>query len=137
MRSSATAPPRVCTAYPTAPPTPPTRVTPRHSRPGGATLHNGGVDEPNALNPAMRWGSIVAVWVLALVAAIAIGLFSTSETFAAWLGIALAGCMIAALCVQLATQEKRGFIDRLAASVSGALVVLAITSGLLALLHFS
>lgn len=98
--------------------------------------HNGGVEQADNLNPAMRWGSIVTVWVLAVLAAIAVGIFGDAATFTAWLGLALAGCTVAALCLQLATQSKRGFIDRLGASVSGALVILAVASGILALAHF-
>jgi hypothetical protein len=37
------------------------------------------------------------------------------------------------LCIQLATQEKRGFVDRLAASIVGASIVLAIAIGILSL----
>lgn len=101
-----------------------------------ATGHNGGMEEPASLNPAMRWGSIATVWVLAVIASVAIGMFADTASFTAWLGLALAGCTVAALILQLATQEKRGFIDRLGASVSGALVILAIASAILALGHF-
>jgi hypothetical protein len=85
------------------------------------------------LSPATRWSSIVVVWAAAALGAIAIGIFSPPSEYAAWLGLTLAGCTIGALCIQLATQEKRGFVDRLAASIVGASVVLAIAIGILSL----
>lgn len=87
------------------------------------------------LAPGLRWGSIVAVWVAALAAAVLIAVFAPERSYTAWFAIAMGGCTIAALCIQLGTQQKHGFIDRLAASLGGAFVVLAIASGLFALLH--
>jgi hypothetical protein len=85
------------------------------------------------LSPATRWSSIIVVWVAAALGAIAIGIFSPTPEYAAWLGLTLAGCTTGALCIQLATQEKRGFVDRLAASIVGASIVLAIAIGILSL----
>lgn len=75
------------------------------------------------------------VWVAAVVAAVLIVAFALDGTYTVWFAIALAACTVGALCIQLATRVKRGFIDRLAASVAGAFVVLAIAGGLFALLH--
>ena len=75
------------------------------------------------------------VWAAAVVAAVLIGIFALERTYTAWFGIALAACTVGALCIQLATREKQGFIDRLAASVAGAFVVLAIASGVFVLLR--
>jgi hypothetical protein len=85
------------------------------------------------LSPATRWSSIVVVWAAAALGSVAIGIFSPPSEYAAWLGLTLAGCTIGALCIQLATQEKRGFVDRLAASIVGASLVLAIAIGILSL----
>ncbi|MCX7523379.1 hypothetical protein OSC27_13965 [Microbacterium sp. STN6] len=85
------------------------------------------------LTPARRWASIVLIWVLAALAAVAIGLFSPTEDDTTWLGLALAGSMVCAMCVQLATQQKQGFVGRLVGSVSGAVVVLAVAAAVLAL----
>ena len=75
------------------------------------------------------------MWFVALLAAIAIGIFSGPSEYADWLGLTLAGCTVLALCVQLATQEKRGFVNRLAASVVGAVGVLAIATAVLSLVR--
>ena len=89
--------------------------------------------ESENLPSSLRWTSIVAVWVAALVFAIVIGVVSAPHTYAAWLALALAGCIVGALFAQLATQEKQGFVDRPAASVVGAFVILAVAGGIIAI----
>lgn len=92
---------------------------------------------PASLSPARRWASIVAIWVAAALCALATALFVRPGNDASWLSLSLGGCVIGSLCVQLATQEKRGFVSRLVASIMGAIIVLAIAAALLALLHAS
>jgi hypothetical protein len=88
---------------------------------------------PVALSPMKRWGSIVVVWIAAVVCTITIALVATPQNYAPWLSLSLAICIVGSLCVQLATQEKRGFVDRLIGSIVGSIVVLAIASLILAL----
>jgi hypothetical protein len=89
------------------------------------------VTTQESLSPTTSWSSIVVIWVLAALSLVAIGLFSTVGEYNAWLGLALGGCTVVSLCVQIATQEKNGFVNRLAASVVGALIVLAIGAAIL------
>lgn len=91
--------------------------------------------QPGPLPAAAAKGSVTAVWALALVAGAAIVLFSPRKDAGEWFSIAFGLCMVASLCLQLATQEKRGFVRRLAASVSGAIAVLAVASVAVAVLH--
>jgi hypothetical protein len=49
------------------------------------------------------------------------------------LGLTLAGCTVATLCIQIATRRKEGYVDRMTASIVGAVVVLAAASGVFAL----
>jgi hypothetical protein len=51
--------------------------------------------------------------------------------------LGLAACVIASMCAQLVTQQKHGFVNRLAASVVGAFVILALTGGILAIVAAS
>lgn len=90
---------------------------------------------PATLSPVTRWASIVGIWVAAALCAVAIALFVQPGNDPAWLSLSLGGCVIGSLCTQLATQEKRGFVSRLVASIMGAIVVLAIAALVLALLH--
>jgi len=80
-------------------------------------------------------GTVSAVWGFALVAAVLIGVFSHPDRDGAWLGLSLAASVVLALCIQLATREKRGFVSRLASSVSGALVILAVATGVIYLIR--
>jgi hypothetical protein len=64
-----------------------------------------------------------------------IGIFSHPDRDGAWLSLALAASVMLALCLQLATREKRGFVSRLGSSVAGALVILAIATGVIYLVH--
>lgn len=79
----------------------------------------------------------MAIWVAAALCAVAIALFVEPGNDAAWLSLSLGACVIGSLCAQLATQEKRGFVSRLVASIVGAIVVFAIAAAVLALLHAS
>ncbi|QLD10951.1 hypothetical protein [Microbacterium oleivorans] len=76
------------------------------------------------LAPPRTVGGVVAVWVVAAVAAVLVGAFAPVETRAVWMPVALGGCVIAAFGVQLALGRSRGFIERVAASVLGALLVM-------------
>lgn len=82
-----------------------------------------------------RWASIVGVWVATAVAAVLIGAFAGPDSFLGWLAIAMAGATLVAMCLQLATQEKRGFVLRMSASLSGSFVILGIATLILAIAH--
>ncbi|HVX09074.1 hypothetical protein [Humibacter sp.] len=87
------------------------------------------------LTPALRWTSVVCVWAAAVVAAVLIGVFASANAYLGWLGIAMAGAVLVSMCVQLATQQKRGFVMRMGASLAGSFVILAIATLVLALAH--
>ncbi len=80
------------------------------------------------LAPRRTLGGIIAVWVLAAVIAILIGIFSTPDARAAWLGVGLGGCLIAAFAVQLWSGRSQGFTERVAGSVLGAALVMGVIS---------
>lgn len=75
----------------------------------------------------------MAVWLLALAFAVLIGWRSAQGQELTWLSLSLAGCMVATLCVQLATGRKEGYVNRVTASIVGAVVVLAAAMGIFAL----
>ncbi|MEV7874464.1 hypothetical protein [Microbacterium sp. NPDC089188] len=78
------------------------------------------------LAPRRTFGGIVAIWVLAALAGVAIGLFVPAEWRAQWISVALGGCIIAAFAVQLWYGRSQAFIQRMALSSLGALVVLGV-----------
>lgn len=80
------------------------------------------------LAPRRTFGGIVAVWVLAAVIAVLVGILATLDWRAAWLGVGLGGCLIAAFAVQLWSGRSQGFTERVAASVLGAALVMGVIS---------
>lgn len=88
---------------------------------------NDGMPAPQ-LAPRRTLGGVVAVWVVAGLAGLGIGIFVSEEWRAAWLGVALGGCIILGFAVQLAYGRSQQFIERVAASVIGALVVMGVIS---------
>ena len=81
-----------------------------------------------------QWKSIGAVWLLAVVCAVLTGIFSAQGQELVWIGLSLAGCTLATLCVQLATGRKEGYVNRVTSSVVGAVVVLALATGYFAVI---
>lgn len=74
------------------------------------------------------------MWVLTAAAAVVIGLTSVPEQRLTWVGITFAGVVVASFIIQLAIQKKEGFVVRTMASIGVSLVILAITTGVFALL---
>jgi len=62
--------------------------------------------------------------VLAAVVAVVVGAFAPEHDRAVWMPVGLGVCLIAAFVVQLAIGRSRGFIQRVAASVLGSLLVM-------------
>jgi hypothetical protein len=73
------------------------------------------------------------VWAIALVLGVLIGSLSRPAEYASWLSLALAVCALLAFVAQLATQQKDGFISRLAATLTGSFVILGVIGAVLAL----
>ena len=89
--------------------------------------HNGRMAAP-ALAPRRATGGIVAVWVAAALLSIAIGLFVPSDWRAAWLVVGLGAALALSCAVQLAYGRSQGYIERVAISILGSLVVMGIIS---------
>lgn len=87
--------------------------------------HNGNMSIPE-LAPRRTFGGIVAVWIVAAVAAVVIGLIAPPDWRAAWVTVAFGGCLVLAFIVQLAYGRSQRFTERMAASVLGALVVMGL-----------
>ncbi|GAA3213630.1 hypothetical protein GCM10017690_26820 [Microbacterium terregens] len=88
---------------------------------------NGGVTTPE-LAPRRTFGGVIAVWVVAALIGVAIGLFVTEEWRPAWLTVGLGGCLVLGFAIQLWFGRSQGFTERVAASVLGALLVMGIIS---------
>jgi hypothetical protein len=80
------------------------------------------------LAPRRTFGGVIAVWVLAALIGIAIGIFVPDEWQAAWLTVGLGGCLVASFAIQLWFGRSQGFTERVAAGVLGALLVMGVIS---------
>ena len=80
------------------------------------------------LAPRSTFGGVIAVWVLAAVIAVAVGIFAATPWRAPWLSVGLGGCLIVAFTVQLWSGRSQGFTERVAASIFGAAVVMGVIS---------
>lgn len=76
----------------------------------------------------------MVVWVLAVVCAVLTGLLSSNSQVLVWIGLSLAGCTIATLCIQLATGRKEGYLNRVTTSIVGAVIVLGAATGIFAMI---
>ena len=83
----------------------------------------------------MTWQlfSVLPVWVASLAAAIVIALVAPDQSIT-WIAITFAVAVIATFAIQLAIQRKEGFVVRAMASIGGSLIVLAVATGIHALL---
>ena len=76
--------------------------------------------------------SIVPVWVLVLVVAVIIAVFTPSFGFYTWLPVTLAASIVLTFVVQLSLRRKEGFVGRLVLTSVGSLIILGIATLLLA-----
>ncbi|TQL47029.1 hypothetical protein FB562_0072 [Homoserinimonas aerilata] len=83
-----------------------------------------------------RWSarlSVVVVWVAAVVGAVLVLVFGVAGQHMVWFPIVLAVTVLLAFSLQLSLDSKEGLVDRLMASIVGAVVVLAVATGVLLL----
>ncbi|MFT4136483.1 hypothetical protein [Microbacterium sp.] len=76
------------------------------------------------LAPRRTFGGVVAVWIAAAVLAVAIGIIAPPDWRAAWMAVGLGGCLFLSFVVQLSYGVVAGFIERVAAGILGALLVM-------------
>lgn len=84
----------------------------------------------------MTWQawSVAPVWLVAVVGAVLVGLVAPQQDYFTWLGVVLAAVVILTFAIQLSTQKIEGFVGRGMASIGVSVVILAIASGVLALI---
>jgi hypothetical protein len=78
--------------------------------------------------------SVPPVWIAALAGAVAVGVLA-GDRFLIWLPVVAAGAVLLTFVVQLALQRTSGLVDRMTASIGGSLVILAVATVVLVLLH--
>lgn len=77
--------------------------------------------------------SVGGVWALALVLGVLIAFLARPAQYASWVSLALGVSVLASFGAQLATQRKDGFVNRLATTLTGSFVILAVIGAILGL----
>lgn len=80
------------------------------------------------LAPARAWRSIAAVWVSAAVIAVLVGLLTPPPLRMEWITVGFGLCLLLAFGVQLSLARSKGFIDRMALSMGGALLIMGLVT---------
>jgi hypothetical protein len=80
-----------------------------------------------------RLSSIVPVWLVAIVGAVLVGVIIAPSDSYRWLSLVLAVTVLLTFIIQLALPSKQGLVLRMAASIGGAVIVLAVATAVLAL----
>lgn len=78
------------------------------------------------LSPRRTFNGILAVWVVAAVLAVVIGMVAPSDWRAAWMPLGLGVCFFVAFGIQLWQGAAHGFIQRVAVSMLGAIAVMGL-----------
>ncbi|WP_309103585.1 hypothetical protein [Microbacterium sp.] len=81
-----------------------------------------------ALAPRNAFVGVIVVWAVAFLATIAVGVFVAEEWRVQWLLVAFGAVVLLSFAVQLWYGHTHGFIFRVAASVTGALLLMGVIS---------
>jgi hypothetical protein len=82
-----------------------------------------------------RISSIVPVWIAVVAGIVLIAVLADPGGYYRWLGVALACAVLLTFVVQLAVPGKEGLVRRMLLSIGGSVILLAIATAVLALLH--
>jgi len=81
-----------------------------------------------------RSRSVPPVWLAALAGAALVVAFA-GEQFLTWIPVVAAAAVLLTFVIQLSLQRKEGLVNRIIASIGGVLVILAVTTVVLVVLH--
>jgi len=81
--------------------------------------------------------SVVPVWILTILAVVAVGVFVAPIDYLVLLPVVLGLALVVTFGIQLLVPVRKGYVNRVSASLGGAVVVLALATVVLAPLAFS
>lgn len=79
---------------------------------------------------AISLRSVIPVWIGAALGAVAVGVFALPGTLT-WIPVVMAAAVLLTFTIQLSLARKEGLVERIMASLGGALIVLVIATGVL------
>ena len=74
------------------------------------------------------------VWLLSLAGAVVIAITLPRDQYLTWVAVVLAGAVILTFLIQLGLRRSDGFVTRAMASIGVSALILAVASGVVALL---
>ncbi|WP_157412055.1 hypothetical protein [Agreia sp. Leaf283] len=81
--------------------------------------------------------SVVPVWLVAVIGAVAVAALADPRNYLVFLPVVLGVCTLLTFGIQLGIRRKEGYVNRVTASATGAVVVLAVATIILAPLAFA
>jgi hypothetical protein len=81
--------------------------------------------------------SVVPVWLVAVLGAIAVAVLADPENYLVFLPVVLGVSTLLTFGIQLGIRRKEGYVNRVTASATGAVVILAAATLVLAPLSFA
>lgn len=81
-----------------------------------------------------RFASVPPVWAAAALGAVLVAVFA-GDAVLTWIPVVAAVSVLLTFVTQLALQQREGLVARIAASLGGILVILAVATAVLVLLH--
>ncbi|MCS5732697.1 hypothetical protein [Herbiconiux daphne] len=81
--------------------------------------------------------SVVPVWILTILAVVAVGLFVSPASFLVFMPVVLGLALLLSFGIQLVVTERKGFVNRVSASLGGAVLILAVATVVLGPLAFA
>jgi len=78
--------------------------------------------------------SVIPAWILVAIGAVLVGVLAPHSTAITWIPVVLFGGIMVTFVIQLALDQKVGLVNRVTISVGGSVVILAIATGIFALI---
>lgn len=76
---------------------------------------------------AISLRSVIPVWVAAVVGALAVGVFAPFSPLV-WIPVVMAASVLLTFAIQLGLARKEGLVERIIASLGGAVAILALAT---------
>jgi hypothetical protein len=81
--------------------------------------------------------SVVPVWILTIIGVVAVGVFVSAPSYLVFLPVVLGAALVVTFGIQLIVPVRKGFVNRVSASLGGAVLILALATVVLGPLAFA
>lgn len=81
--------------------------------------------------------SVVPVWILTIIGVVAVAVFVSAPSYLVFLPVVLGAALVVTFGIQLIVPVRKGFVNRVSASLGGAVLILALATVVLGPLAFA